>query len=130
LAASSQEREHAMRRRHADHGRIAVDDRLVGAGRPIHHHLRLGQEQRVGAVESRPQNRDLVMRGRFQPRRPRPRPQQQDRGDDREYQQSDQQHQHRGLVAVDTARSAEHQLVQHHARRFGVSRKRRKDADG
>ena len=45
------ESEHAMRRGNADDRRIAVDMGLIGAGRPIHHHLRFGKQQRIGAVE-------------------------------------------------------------------------------
>ena len=36
------EREHAMRRRSADDGGVALDGRLVGRRRPIDHHLRFG----------------------------------------------------------------------------------------
>ena len=55
------ERQHAMRRRRADDGRIALDGRLIGRRRPVHHDLRLRQEQRVGAVEAGAQRRDLVV---------------------------------------------------------------------
>ena len=56
------EGEHAVRRRDADHGRIALDARFVGCRRPVHHHLRLRGQQSVGAVELGAQRRDLVVR--------------------------------------------------------------------
>ena len=54
------EGEHAARQRRADRDRdVAGDFRLVGAGRPHHDHLRLGMQQRVGAVALLAQRVDL-----------------------------------------------------------------------
>ena len=76
------ESEHAMRGRYAECSSIAIDARFVGAGRPIHHDLRLGKQQRVGAIGFIAQPRDLIARPGFQTRRARPAPHQHDRGDD------------------------------------------------
>jgi hypothetical protein len=40
--------------------RIALDDRLVGCRGPIDHHLRLGQQKRLGAIGFLPQRGSLV----------------------------------------------------------------------
>ena len=82
------EGEHAMRRGDADDGGIAFDGRLIGRRRPVHHHLRLGQQQRVGAVEFGAQRGDLVVRRSFQARRAGARAQQHDRGDHGKQQQA------------------------------------------
>ena len=52
----------AMRGGNADHGWIAFDERLIGGGGPVHHHLRFRGEQSVGAVKIGPQRRNLVVR--------------------------------------------------------------------
>ncbi len=78
------EGEHAMGRGNADDAGIAVDPGLIGARRPIHHHLRLGKQHRIGAVEIAAQRGDLVARERLQPCPARARAYQHDRGDDGE----------------------------------------------
>ena len=49
-----------MRRRNADDRGITFDVGLIGGRRPVHHHLWLRGEQRVGAIEFGAQRRDLV----------------------------------------------------------------------
>src|SRR5208283_2636729 len=49
----------------------------------------------------------------------------QDRGDDREQQQSDQQHEHRDFVTVDAARGAEDKLIQRERRLIAGPRRLR-----
>ena len=110
------EGEHAMRRGNADDAGIAVDVGLVGARRPIHHHLRLGKQQRIGAVEIAAQRRDLVARGRLQPRPARARAHQHDRGDDGEQHEAEHHDQHGDFMPVDAVLGADHELVQRESR--------------
>ena len=101
-----------MGRSDADDAGIAVDAGLIGACRPIHHHLRLGKQQRIGAVEIAAQRGDLVARGRLQPRPARARAYQHDRGDDGEQHEPEHHDQHGDFMPVDAVLGARHELVQ------------------
>ena len=120
------EGQHAIRRGSADQRRIALDGRLVGCRRPVHHDLRLRQQQRIGAVEIAAQCGNLVVRGGFQPHQPTACAQQQDRRDHREQQKSGEQDDGRDLMTVYAARRALDELVQDKLRRLvGPGRRRR-----
>ena len=77
--------------------------RLVGARRPIHHDLRLGQKERVGAIDFVAQPCDLVARPGFQSRRACARAHQHDGGHDGKQNDTANQREKRDLVLVDTA---------------------------
>ena len=96
--------------------------RLVGARRPIHHDLRLGQHQRVGAIDFVAQPRDLVARPGFQSRRARARAHQHDRGDDGEQHDAEHQREERDLVLVDAAMRGQDELLQRQRRLLGGGR--------
>ncbi len=119
------EGEHAMRSRHADGGGIAVDRRLVGARRPIHHDLRLGQNERVGAIDFVAQPRDLVARPGLQSRRAHARAHQHDRGHDGEQNDAADQREKRDLVPVDAAMRGQDELFERQRRLLGGGRRNR-----
>ena len=113
------ERQHAMRGGYSENSRIAFNGGLVGAGRPVDHHLRLGEQQRVGAIKFGPQACDLVARPGFQPRPARARANQQDRGDDGKQDDAANQSEECDLVPIDAAVRAEDEFLQRQCRLLG-----------
>jgi hypothetical protein len=96
------EGKHAARQRRADRDRdVAGDFRLIGAGRPHHDDLRLGMQQRVGAVALLAQRVDLGLSRRQRMPGAHTRAQQRDRGDHAEQDDAEAQHQRRRLVPVE-----------------------------
>ena len=124
------ERKHAMRFGDAEDFKIAVDVWPIGCRRPVHHHLPLGQQQRVGAIEFVAQARDLVARGRFEASRTRAHAQKHDRGDHGKQNEAKHRREDCDVVAVDALIGVEREFLHGEKRLLLCARRRRPSGQG
>ena len=108
--------------------RVADDLGLLVEGRPGDDHLRLGQEQRIGAIGAGRERDRLVARGSFDLGQAPAGPHQHDGGDDRKTQDPERQPQGRKLVMVELREGQHISIDDRDVVRDGGMRRPRREA--
>ena len=104
-------RQRPMRLGDAEKFEIALDAGAIRRGQPVHQHLPLRQQQRVGAIEPVVQTGYFITRPAFQARHPPARPHQHDGGEDGKDNEPDHRQQDRNFMPIELADGAERRIV-------------------